>query len=195
MTGFDPNQFQRLEDPVRLGALPQAGVLSLLRLSGNETVVDYGAGTGVYTLAVAEVVPAGRVIAVEALPSLADKLRAKITPELEARMQLVETDTNTVPAPDGVADRVLLVDSLHHLADQPEALAEIARLLRPDGLLVVVDWGDCDRPIGPPRSHVLGLGGVRSIISTMGLVEIEAYEPGGRFLYHLAMVAAKPKRT
>ena len=77
---FDPQHAPRLEDPARLEALPQTAVVSLLRLSGAETVVDYGAGTGIYTVAVAEAVPHGRVIAVEALPRLADMLRDKITP-------------------------------------------------------------------------------------------------------------------
>jgi len=61
---FHPEHAERLEDPARLAALPQAAVVDLLRLHGDETVVDYGAGTGVYTVAVAEAVPGGRVIAV-----------------------------------------------------------------------------------------------------------------------------------
>ena len=175
---FDPQHAGRLEDPARLAALPQAAVVSLLRLAGDETVVDYGAGTGIYTIAVAEAVPDGRVIAVEALPRLADMLRAKLTPELAERLELVETDTNSVPAPDAVADRVVMVDVLHHLYDQPEALAEVTRLLRPGGLFVVVDWGDCERPVGPPLEHVLGLAAVREVIASMGLSEVEAHEPG-----------------
>ena len=120
--------------------------MSLLRLKGDETVVDYGAGTGIYTVAVAEAVPNGRVIAVEALPRLAEMLRAKLTPELDDRLELVETDANAVQAPDGAADRVVMVDVLHHLHDQPGALSEVTRLLRPGGLFVVVDWGDRQRP-------------------------------------------------
>lgn len=188
---FDPQRAERLADPARLAALPRAAVVSLLRLKGDETVVDYGAGTGVYTIAVAEAVPDGRVIAVEALPSLVEMLRAKITPELGDRLQLVETDTNTVPAPDGVADRVVMVDVLHHLYDQPGALAEVTRLLRPGGLFVVVDWGKCKRPLGPPLEHVLDLATVRDLISSMGLDEVEAHEPGSLLPYHLAVVAAK----
>ncbi len=188
---FDPQHAGRLEDPARLAALPQAAVVSLLRLAGDETVVDYGAGTGIYTIAVAEAVPGGRVIAVEALARLAGMLRAKLTPELAERLEVVETDANSVPAPDAVADRVVMVDVLHHLYDQPEALAEVMRLLRPGGLFVVVDWGDCERPVGPPLEHVLGLAAVREVIATMGLNEIEAHEPGGLLTYHLALVAAK----
>ncbi len=188
---FDPQHAGRLEDPARLAALPQKAVVSLLRLKGDETVVDYGAGTGIYTVAVAEAVPDGRVIAVEALPRLAEMLRAKLTPELDDRLELVETDANAVPAPDGMADRVLMVDVLHHLHDQPEALSEVTRLLRPAGLFVVVDWGDRERPLGPPLDHVLGLAVVRSVISSMGLDEVEAHEPGTLLPYHLAVVAAK----
>jgi ubiquinone/menaquinone biosynthesis C-methylase UbiE len=188
---FDPQHAPRLEDPARLEALSQAVVVSLLRLDGAETVVDYGAGTGIYTVAVAAAVPQGRVIAVEALPRLADVLRDKITPELADRLELVETDANAVPAADAVADRVLMVDVLHHLYDQPEALAQVLRLLRPGGLFVVVDWGDRERPLGPPLHHVLGLPAVRDLIAGMGLREIEAHEPGTLLPYHLAVVAAK----
>ena len=188
---FDSQHAGRLEDPARLAALPQKVVVSLLQLKGDETVVDYGAGTGIYTIAVANAVPDGRVIAVEALPRLAKMLRAKLTPELGDRLELVETDANAVPAPDGVADRVVMVDVLHHLYDQPEALAEVTRLLRSGGLFVVVDWGDLERPLGPPLDHVLGLAAVRNVISSMGLDELGAHEPGTLLPYHLAVVAAK----
>jgi ubiquinone/menaquinone biosynthesis C-methylase UbiE len=188
---FDPQHAGRLEDPARLAALPQAAVVSLLRLAGDETVVDYGAGTGIYTIAVAEALPGGHVIAVEALPRLAEMLRAKLTAELADRLELVETDANAVPAPDGVADRVVMVDVLHHLYDQPGALTEVTRLLRPGGLFVVVDWGDSQRPVGPPLEHVLGLAAVREVISSMGPSEIEAHEPGSLLPYHLVVVATK----
>ena len=118
-------------------------------------------------------------------------LRAKITPPLRDRLELVETDANTVPLPDGAVDRVVMVDVLHHLYDQPGALTEVVRLLHPGGLFVVVDWGDRERPVGPPLSHVLGLAAVRDVISSMGLDEVEAHEPGTLFPYHLAVLAAK----
>jgi ubiquinone/menaquinone biosynthesis C-methylase UbiE len=188
---FNPQHAERLEDPARLDALPCEAVVAYLRLRGDETVVDYGAGTGIYTVGVAEAVPGGRVVAVEALPRLAELLREKVTPELADRIELVETDRNSVPLPDGAADRVVMVDVLHHLYDQPEALGEVVRVLRTGGLFVVVDWGDHERPVGPPLDHVLGLDAVRHIVAGMGLEEIEADEPGTELPYHLALVAAK----
>ena len=188
---FDPQHAGRLEDPARLAALPQAAVVALLRLDGGETVVDYGAGTGIYTVAVAAALPRGRLIAVEALPRLAEMLRTKITPDLSERLEIVETDRNTVPEPDAPAARVVMVDVLHHLYDQPGALAEVTRLLRPGGLFVVVDWGDLERPVGPPIQHVLGLDAVRDIVTSMGLDVVEAHAPGTLLPYHLALVAGR----
>jgi ubiquinone/menaquinone biosynthesis C-methylase UbiE len=188
---FDPQHADRLEDPARLEALPQAAVVDLLRLSGAETIVDYGAGTGIYTVAVAAAVPDGKVFAIEALPRLVELLREKLTPELEGRICVCQTDDNVVPLDDGEADRVVMVDVLHHVADQPEALEEVARVLRPGGLFVVVDWGDKERPVGPGLGHVLGMEAVRDLVSGMGLEILEAHEPGELLPYHLAVVAAK----
>jgi ubiquinone/menaquinone biosynthesis C-methylase UbiE len=188
---FDPMNAGRLEDPSRLEALAPSDVVGLLRLSGAEAVVDYGAGTGVYTVPIAEAVPDGKVFAVEALPRLVELLRQRITPELADRICICETGDNVVPLDDDEADRVVMVDVLHHLHDQPEALEEVARVLRRGGLFVVVDWGDTERPVGPPPGHVLGLTAVRDIVAGMGLGLVEAHEPGELLPYHLAVVATK----
>ena len=181
-----------LEAPERLKALPQADVVRLLRLEGDETVVDYGAGTGVYTEAVAAALPHGLVIAVEALPELAAKLRERLGPGLLEHVNVVVTADNHVPVEDGCADRVVMVDVLHHLFDQPGALDEAARLLRPGGLFVVVDWGDKNREVGPPLDHVLGLEAVRKIARDMGLQEVEAHDQGDGLCCHVVLVARKP---
>jgi ubiquinone/menaquinone biosynthesis C-methylase UbiE len=191
---FHAEHAGRLADPQRLEALPLADVVRLLRLTGDETVVDYGAGTGVYTEAVVRALPEGLVIAVEALPELAEQLRSHLGPQLMERVNIVQTADNHVSVEDGVAERVLMVDVLHHLYDQPGALAEVVRLLHPGGLFVIVDWGDKERPVGPPLNHVLGLTAVRKIVQDMGLEEIEAHEPGDGLCCHVVCVARKPAR-
>ena len=92
---FHPMNAERLEEPWRLEALPPSAVVGLLRLNGDETVVDYGAGTGVYTVPVAQAVPEGKVVAVEALPRLVELFRRRITPDLVDRISLVRPRTTS----------------------------------------------------------------------------------------------------
>ncbi|MGO8684938.1 MAG: class I SAM-dependent methyltransferase [Thermoleophilia bacterium] len=189
---FDPKHAHRLETPERLRELPPTTVIDLLSLTGAETVVDYGAGTGVYTMPLAGALPHGHVVAVELQPELVAMLEAKLTPETRERVQVVQTAENQVPLPDGSVDRVLMVNVLHHVADDATALAEIVRLLRPGGLFVNVDWGAIDRPVGPGYDHVLDTETARAIIAGMGLREIAVHPPASLLRYHLVVVAEKP---
>jgi ubiquinone/menaquinone biosynthesis C-methylase UbiE len=190
---FDPSHADKLEDPERLVELPPARLVELLRLAGAETVVDFGAGTGVYSIPLADAVPLGRVLAVDEQPQLLDRLRAK----LEARpgirnVQPVLTQGGRAPLDDGIAERMLIINVLHHVDDDPDALAEIHRLLAPGGLLVAAEFAQMDRPVGPPNDHVLSLDQVRALLTGTGLTELAVYEPGAVGLYHNVIVAEKP---
>lgn len=191
---FDPKHAEHLEDPDRLVELPPAKLAGLLRLTGTETLVDFGAGTGMYAIPMAEALPQGRVLAVDEQPELLDWLRGKLeklTPP--PRVELVLSNDGTVPLPDAVADRLLLVNVLHHVHDEPEALTEMSRLLAPGGVVVVAEFAQMDRPVGPSNSHVLPLEEVRSQITALGLRELEVYGPGEIGMYHNVVVAQQPE--
>jgi SAM-dependent methyltransferase len=102
----------------------------------------------------------------------------------------VQTADNHVPL-DGAAERVFLLNVLHHIWDEPAALGEILRLLAPDGRLVVVDFAQMDRPVGPPNDHVLSLDETRACVAGMGLRELAVHGPGVVGRYQIAIVAEK----
>jgi SAM-dependent methyltransferase len=54
----------------------------------------------------------------------------------------------------GACDRVLIVDTWHHVADRAAYASKLARALRPGGLVVVVDFKR-DAHHGPPPHHRL----------------------------------------
>jgi SAM-dependent methyltransferase len=191
---FDPAHAHKLENPERLVELPPANVVRLLDLQGGETIVDYGAGTGLFTVPIAAALAGGRVLAVdeheELLAFLADKLTRAGLPE--GRVVPVQTSDNSVPLPDGGADRVLMINVLHHIYDDPAAMAEVGRLLGAGGRLIVVDFAQMDRPVGPPNDHVLSLEQVRASIAALGLREVSLHLPGEIGRYHVAVSAERP---
>jgi len=190
---FDPKHADKLESPERLVELPPARLLELLRLTGAETVVDFGAGTGMYSIPLAEALPLGRVLAVDEQPELLDRLRAKLEARPgDARVEPVLSEGGRVPLDDGVAARMLIINVLHHVDDDPRALTEIDRLLAPGGLLVAAEFAQMDRPVGPSNDHVLPLDQVRALLTGIGLDELAVYTPGAVGLYHNVIVAEKP---
>lgn len=190
---FDPAHADRLENPERLIELPPAKLVELLRLSGAETIIDFGAGTGMYSVPLGESVPLGRVLAVDEQPELLERLRAKLVAHPSCRnVRPIVTEHGGAPLEDGVADRMLIVNVLHHVDDDPHALAEIWRLLAPGGLLVVAEFAQMDRPVGPPNDHVLPLGQVRTLLADLGFTELALYAPGTVGLYHNVIVMEKP---
>jgi len=151
---FDPARADRLDAPEREAYLPDAPLIDLLALRGEETVIEYGAGTGRLAIAVrAGLGAGGRVIAVEENDEMLARLNDRMA---GAEVEAVGITDNQVPEPDGAADRVLAVNLLHEIRGE-RALEEMLRLLRPDGLLLVADWArgrELQRPLGPP-DHIL----------------------------------------
>jgi ubiquinone/menaquinone biosynthesis C-methylase UbiE len=192
---FDPRHADRLEDPDRLVELPPAKLAGLLRLTGAETVVDFGAGTGVFAVPLAAFVPQGRVYAVDEQDEMLDRLRAKLgaRPDVTNVVPVVSDDRGRAPLDDGTADAMLIVNVLHHVDDDPRALPEVTRLLAPGGRLVVAEFAQMDRPVGPANDHVLPLDTVRGLLTGAGLTELAVHPPGAVGQYHNVIVAEKPR--
>jgi SAM-dependent methyltransferase len=97
------------------------------------TALDLGSGTGRYAPALAEEF-GGPVVGVE--PS--ERMRAVAeTDARHDRVTYMSGSATQIPLPDGHCDLVLMFLVLHHVADKRAAAAEIARVLRPGGRLLI----------------------------------------------------------
>ena len=190
---FDAQHAHRLENPERFGEMPPERLVELLALNGAETLVDFGAGTGLYSLRFAEALPEGEVIAVEEQAELAAMLRAKLPASpFRDRVRVVVNADGTVPLPDGIAGRLVMINVLHHIHDDEAALTEALRLLAPGGLLLVAEFARMERPMGPPNDHLLSLADLHALLDRLGLRERVYRAPGEAALYHHILVADKP---
>ena len=153
---FDPARVARLDAPERDAYLPDDRLIDLLALEGGETVVDYGAGTGRLALAAERRLGGrGRVVAVDESEEMLGHLRERLS-GAGSRVEPLLIAENRVPLAGASVDRVIAVNLLHEVRGEP-ALAEMRRLLRPDGVLLLADWErgrDPERPTGPPE-HLL----------------------------------------
>lgn len=113
--------------------------LARLRLSGDESVVDAGCGTGRDTAALLDALPRGRVHAVDASPAMVEHLRARL-PDAGDRLTVTVGDLlDPLPVP-GPVDAVMSVAVLHWIDDHPRVFGNFAVALRPGGRLSL-DFG------------------------------------------------------
>jgi trans-aconitate 2-methyltransferase len=110
-------------------------VLARLDLAGDETVLDAGCGTGRDTAGLLDLVPRGRVVAVDASARMLDQLRARLAGRLD-RVEVIQANL-TAPLPTTVlADAAISVATFHWIADHETLFANLAGHLRPGGQFV-----------------------------------------------------------
>ncbi len=138
------------DDPARDAWQRPADVAAMLELSPGLTVADIGAGTGYFLPHLSPAVgDEGAVLALDVEPNMVEHMRARA-----AEAGLTNVTARVVdPADPGLApgsvDRVLIVDTWHHIEDRPAYAARLAEALRPGGFVLVVDF-TMDAPEGPP---------------------------------------------
>jgi ubiquinone/menaquinone biosynthesis C-methylase UbiE len=114
-------------------AATQERLRHLLTLTGEERALDIGAGAGAFAIALAPLVR--EVIGVVIVPELVEEGRKRAP----ANVELVEADATALPYGPGSFDLVCTAHTLHHVARPELALAEMNRLLRPGGTMLVAD--------------------------------------------------------
>lgn len=97
------------------------------------TVVDLGSGTGRFTPALADEF-GGPVYGVEPSRKMRDIASDNAR---HTAVTYLAGSAEQIPLPDNGCDVVLMFLSLHHVQDRSTAAAEIARVLRPDGRLLI----------------------------------------------------------
>ncbi|HTX80946.1 MAG TPA: class I SAM-dependent methyltransferase [Streptosporangiaceae bacterium] len=110
-----------------------ASVLGLARLAGTETVADIGCGNGVYLAGLTRRGHAGRVLGIDLSPGMLAATRAAVP-----GASLAIGDAAALPLADGTADVTLAPHMLYHVPDPRAAVAELRRVTRPGGQLLVV---------------------------------------------------------
>jgi ubiquinone/menaquinone biosynthesis C-methylase UbiE len=144
---------QAFDDPERDAWQRPAEVIEHLHLQPGQTVVDLGAGTGYFAGWLSRAVgPQGKVLALDIEPNM-----VKFVEQRASEQGLGNVSARVVAADDpGLApasvDRVLIVDTWHHIDDRSRYAAKLALGLAPGAEIWIVDFTE-DSDVGPPARY------------------------------------------
>lgn len=96
------------------------------------SLLDVGGGTGVLAARLALALDA-RATVLDPTPQMLRYVRES------ERVTAVLGEAEAIPFPNASFDAALVTDALHHMREQNAALAELARAVRPGGLVLVLD--------------------------------------------------------
>ncbi len=104
----------------------------------DQTVVDVGTGTGILAAELRRLGP--RVIAVDHSARMLEAARAKLAAQGIEGVELRRGEAGALPLADAEADAALAHMVLHYLPSPGEAIREMARVVKPGGSVVAVDF-------------------------------------------------------
>lgn len=157
------------DDPARDAWQRPADVVAALKIAPGMRVADIGAGTGYFLPHLSRAVgDAGKVFGLDIEPDMVRYMR-----ERAARQGLVNVEARVVPLDDpglpaGGVDRIIIVDTWHHIDGRPSYAAKLRAALAPGGAAFVVDFKQ-DAHRGPPPAHRIAPEQVMSELRQGGL--------------------------
>ena len=178
-----------------------AGTLTSIGIVPGMTVIDLCCGNGHFTAALAGLVgPKGKVIAVDLDFNMLEQARLRVAQATQgnpaASCQWIEADAcrlDQVLAANIKADALVIANTFHGVPDQPALSTTVAKVLKPGGSYIIINWHTRPRaetvvlgqPRGPKDEMRMSPESVKAVVSAAGfaLKEVVELPP-----YHYAVV-------
>lgn len=123
------------------------GILDLLNPPPTGRLLDVGCGTGQELMRLGRRCPQAELVGVDLTPGMLSLGRENLR-RAKISAWLALADVHALPFPDAQFDAVVHVGGFNNFRDRPRALAELLRVTRPGGAVVVVD-----ERLDPTRRH------------------------------------------
>ncbi|WP_313800319.1 class I SAM-dependent methyltransferase [Cytobacillus sp.] len=120
-----------------------------LRNSKEKSLIDYGAGTGLISLEISDLVDS--ILLIDSSKQMLDVAKAKISRMGKTNTKILYSDF-TQETPELKADVVLMSLVLLHIADTGNILQAMFNILNDGGKLIIIDF-DKNEKINHPKVH------------------------------------------
>ncbi len=171
---------------------PRENVLQLALRDGMK-VGEFGAGTGHYARAAAgSVGNKGKVYAVDVQEEVLKHLRLNSFAHHQPIIETVWGDIEKLGGShlrDASLDAVILANTFFQISDRDTLLAEIRRVLKSAGKLLVVDWAGSYGGMGPAANQVVTEHEAEGFFINGGFHKVKSFRAGP---HHYGIILTAP---
>lgn len=155
-------------------------------------VADLGAGSGFYSIFAAKAVsPNGKVYAVDIQKDLLARLKNEANYARARNLEIISGDLEKLGGTkikESSIDRVIAANILFMIEDKKSFINEIKRILKPDGLVLLVDWTASFAQMGPHPDHVVYKDKARKFFEEAGFKFVRERSAGS---HHYGIIFRK----
>ena len=164
---------RRFESPERDAYQQPEKVLQYIGDVAGETIMDIGSGTGYFSFRLAEA--GARVIAADVDERFQEYIRTKKDrlgiPDSSLSLRKIPYDDPLLKP--GEVDKVITVNTYHHIGDRSDYFRKVRAGLKPGGALIVIDYFKKDLPVGPPKSMKIARETIVEELRAAGFAHIQ----------------------
>jgi len=155
-------------------------------------VADLGSGAGFYSLEAAKIIGgSGKVYAVDVQQELLVKLKNEARQQSITNIEILWGDIDEMGGSriqDSAVERVIIANVLFQTDDKETVVKEANRILKPEGMILLVDWSDSFGGLGPQPSRIISEEQGRALFENQGFEFVRDIQAGA---HHYGMVFKK----
>jgi len=149
-------------------------------IHSGDAIADIGAGTGYFSLPLAQAVgPQGKIYAVDAQEEMLSLLRQKLDEAALINVELIHAEADSTSIPTSSCNLFFIANVWHELDDHTAVLRESSRVFKAGGHVAILDWRtDVDPVTGPPLEHRLDSSHAVALLRSAGFQDVKTASVG-----------------
>lgn len=169
-----------------------ASIVKQLHVEEGSSVADFGCGSGFFSFEFAKRVGSeGKVYALDVLPSALEAVTSSakslgLTNVFPKRVNLEKINGSGLPP--GSVDWIVIKDILFQNKDKNVILGEVARVLKPGGHALIMEWDPKESLVGPEKSLRISPEQLKALVEGVHLTVEKELSVGG---FHYAFLIKK----
>ncbi|MCW5517767.1 class I SAM-dependent methyltransferase [Muriicola sp. Z0-33] len=161
----------RFESPERDAYQKPDMVLEYLGELKGKQIMDIGAGSGYFSVKLAE--KGAQVIAADVNDEFQGALKMRIDENKLENIELRKIPYDSPNLEDNEVDMVLIVNTYHHIENRSDYFSKVKKGIKPEGELVIIDFFKKEIPVGPPVDHKVSLVTVKKELKEAGYTQLD----------------------